>query len=235
MKEKTMIDGCTVLHSLTLDGFDHVVAEMVAGTSRQYRLYQGTANNMLGIPEYSMVDQSGDYLVVMREFVRRLGAKMDAIGLERMYRGHSTSTDASLVAEDCLPDGMEADLTGEIVAIREDVFSPEYRTLSHQLHIATGGFGCSPTARGRAVFCTNIYSGKQFRFERSDVLGVVDPDSIPAWAQEKIASLQNDDNRQCESVRDKIAEGRKQQNTKTKSEAVSEKGKDGNNEDEPTR
>ena len=44
---------------------------------------------------------------------------------------------------------------------------------------------------GRAVYCKNIYDGgKDVRFDREDIIGIVKPDCIPAWAKEKIAKLQ---------------------------------------------
>jgi hypothetical protein len=74
---------------------------------------------------------------------------------------------------------------------------------------AEGGFGCSPNARGSAVFCTEIYTGKQIRREKHDVLGVVRPDRIPDWAREKLAALE-EKLPEKESVLAKIREARTQ-------------------------
>lgn len=53
----------------------------------------------------------------------------------------------------------------------------------------TGGFGASANARGSAVFCKNLYDGKNTRFERMDVLGEVKPECMPDWAKEKAAAF----------------------------------------------
>ena len=53
----------------------------------------------------------------------------------------------------------------------------------------TGGFGASANSRGSAVFCTNLHTGKNTRFERMDVMGEVKPECMPDWAKEKIAAM----------------------------------------------
>ena len=118
----------------------------------------------------------------MREFVNLLGARLDDIDHDRGSSGSPLIEYAPLTAGDCIPGGMDSDLTSKIIVIKSGVLSPEYRTLSHTLYVAIGGFGTSPTARGRAVFATNVYSGESSRFDRADILGVVSPERIPKWA-----------------------------------------------------
>lgn len=57
-----------------------------------------------------------------------------------------------------------------------DALKPEYRSRPYQLWIATGGFGCSPTARGRRVFATSLYDGEQSSFYRQDFTGIIKPE-----------------------------------------------------------
>jgi len=78
-----------------------------------------------------------------------------------------------------------------IIVIKPEVLSPEYRRSEHQLKTCQGGFGASPTASGTAVFCTDLYSGKESRFERYDVAGVIDPAKMPDWAVKKIALMES--------------------------------------------
>ena len=40
-----------------------------------------------------------------------------------------------------------------------------------------------------AVFCKNLYDGKNTRFERMDVLGEIKPERMPDWAKEKAAAF----------------------------------------------
>ncbi|MGI6153850.1 MAG: DMP19 family protein [Christensenellaceae bacterium] len=97
--------------------------------------------------------------------------------------------DRLLAIGDCAPGGMDADIKGKVVAIKPEVLLPKYQTRSHQLILAIGGFGCSPNARGRAVFGTNIYTGEQARWERSDILGVIDEDALSKWERNKLFKL----------------------------------------------
>ena len=142
----------------------------------------------VGLADCETVYEHHDYLDVMREYTRRLGVALDSLGLDRVYRGSPTFDDSPIRAEDCFPEDM--DLKGQVIAVKARTLAPEYRVASHQLYIATGGFGCSPNARGRAVFCKNIYNDESVRFDRDGILGVVKPECIPAWAKEKIAKLQ---------------------------------------------
>jgi hypothetical protein len=96
----------------------------------------------------------------------------------------------TLTAADCVPGGLDENLTGKVVVIKPTVLSPEYRTADHQLKIVQGGFGAEPNARGNAVFCKDLYSDKETRFERYDIAGVVDPAKLPQWAKDKLAYLE---------------------------------------------
>lgn len=49
--------------------------------------------------------------------------------------------------------------------------------------ICTGGFGASPRSRGSTCYCVDLYSGKESRFERMDVLGTLEPEQLPEWAR----------------------------------------------------
>jgi hypothetical protein len=84
--------------------------------------------------------------------------------------------------------------------------------------LVTGGYGTSPTAWDRKVFCTDLYSGKQEGFGRDAIAGVFPEDRLPDWAREKLAVLQKPAAR--ESVLDKLREGKKEtpsRDSKTKS------------------
>lgn len=203
MDEKRTIDGYAVLHAIRIDGAEQIVAEK----DSRYRLYRGERVSTLGIEEYTTVFENRDYLKTMREFTRRINVALDGLDLDRVYRG-SPLVDYPLSAEDCVPGGMDADLQGKVMAVRGEILSPEYRACSHQLMLATGGFGCSPNVRGQSVFAKNLYSGEENRWSRSDILGVVEENALPDWAKEKLAKLREPAPR--ESVLGKIRAGKSQ-------------------------
>jgi len=121
----------------------------------------------------------------------RIFDKQEALagGYELVTESTRPSIDTPITTDDCLPDSSGMDFEGQVVAIKAEILYPEYRTASHQLHVAMSGFGCSPTALGRAVICKNIYDGEEVRFNRSDVAGVVKPECLPKWTQEKLTEI----------------------------------------------
>ena len=69
---------------------------------------------------------------------------------------------------------------------------PEYRRATSQLQLCTGGFGASPNSRGTACHCTELYSGKTSYFQRSDILGVIEPEKLPKWAKHYLEILRQE-------------------------------------------
>jgi len=61
------------------------------------------------------------------------------------------------------------DLEGKHVVLREDRIAAPYRDITWRTVLATGGFGCSPSAMGRAVFVEHLRDGDKGRFNRDDV------------------------------------------------------------------
>lgn len=86
----------------------------------------------------------------------------------------------------------ENSIKNKVVVIRADVFKPEYQIATMQLQLCSGGFGCEPNSRGSACFCTNLYSGKESRFERSDVLGIIEKEKLPEWAKQRLNEVQKE-------------------------------------------
>ena len=102
-------------------------------------------------------------------------------------------------------------MTGKLIIIKPEVLAPEYRRSEHQIKRATGGFGCSPNSRGNAVFCKDLYSGKESRFERHDVLGVADVEKLPEWAKAKLDEQQQSKEpspKQPKTLKDKLEAAR---------------------------
>lgn len=94
-----------------------------------------------------------------------------------------------LTAEDCCVITHDDDINGKLIVIKPEVLRHEYRKITHQLKLCRGGFGASPHSRGTAVFCTDLFSGEESRFERWDVLGTVEPEQLPDWAKATLDRL----------------------------------------------
>ena len=89
----------------------------------------------------------------------------------------------------CLDESV--DMEGKVIVLNHMSMKEEYWKPEYQLWFATGGFGCSPTASGRAVYATCLYDGEHSRWNREKVLGVLKDDYLPDWAREKLEELQN--------------------------------------------
>lgn len=83
----------------------------------------------------------------------------------------------------CAPVSYEESIKDKVVVIRPEVLRPEYQTADNQLVYAYGGFGAEANSRGDAVFIVNLYSGKESRINRRDVLGIMN--ELPVWAKER--------------------------------------------------
>lgn len=91
--------------------------------------------------------------------------------------------------EHCIESGSGLDYTGKVLVLSPDTLRESCWSPRDQLWLAEGGFGCSPTASGRAVYATCLGDGEQTRWNREDFTGVLDKQYLPGWAQEKLDQL----------------------------------------------
>lgn len=119
---------------------------------------------------------------LLAQFVRQAYAEYQALGL--------------FGSEHCRPGHL--DYTGKVLILRPNVLKEEYWSDRNQLWVGESGFGCSPTASGRAVYATCLGDGEKARWERADFLGVMDEKYLPDWAQEKLAELRGSDQEQTD-------------------------------------
>lgn len=80
---------------------------------------------------------------------------------------------------------MQDDLVGKILVVNPEVLRCEYRVDTHQIYKATGGNGASVNARGNAVFCRNIFTGRDTRFQRYDFIGELKKEYYPDWLKQR--------------------------------------------------
>ena len=83
------------------------------------------------------------------------------------------------------------DLTGKVLVMSLWTLKESYWAPENQLWLATGGFGCSPTAAGRAVYATCLGDGEHTRWDRSDFIGILREEHLPDWAREQVEKLKN--------------------------------------------
>lgn len=78
------------------------------------------------------------------------------------------------------------DLEGKILVINPARMNDKYKTPEDQLFVATGGFGCSPSASGRAVFGYFLKDDEECRWNRDCFIGVLKDEFVPDWVKEKL-------------------------------------------------
>ena len=129
----------------------------------------------------------GDYAEIVKIFAERVKNEAEKVIDEKS----KISVDMNpITKEGCQVLEADDSIKNKVVVIRADVFKPEYQIATKQLQLCTGGFGAEPNSRGSACFCTNLYSGKEARYERSDILGIIEKDDLPDWAKERLDEVQ---------------------------------------------
>ncbi len=84
------------------------------------------------------------------------------------------------------------ELKGKVLVMKPSTLKESYWSPENQLWYAEGGFGCSPTASGRAVYATCLGDGENHvRWNREDFLGVLKEDLLPDWAREQVDKLKS--------------------------------------------
>lgn len=134
----------------------------------------------------STVRKDYDYAVI--DCTERLQAQIEKT---EQFRSERNVPFVTLGREHCRKREDEESLAGKLIVLSPFSLAPEYRTADCQLGFATGGFGCSPGAGGRAVYFRELYSGEECRWDVGDVLGIADPDKLPGWAKDRLAAYEN--------------------------------------------
>lgn len=185
-EEKRMADSYEVCHAVHV-GDKEVVFGVDDKADLPFMVGYSLWNDLLCGYQYFEVVGSNDYLEMMEEFTGRVEKQ---VAMVREERAAVTVPLVKLTADDCLPLQAADNIENQVVVIRPTALRAEYRTADKQLVLATGGFGASGNSRGRAVYTTNLYSGKHSRWNREDVLGIIRPEAMPEWAKTRLAEIQ---------------------------------------------
>lgn len=183
MEKREMAGDYEILQAVRLGGKEVLLGYNPKDGCAPY-MTSYRAVNFLGDYTYPKAIGGNDYLEIMQIFLNRVQEQAKVVAQFREKRNVLIET---LDREHCRERGEKESLEGKLIILRPTSLAPEYRTADCQLGFATGGFGCFPGARGRAVYFEELYSGEQCRWEIGDVLGIADPDTLPDWAKEKLS------------------------------------------------
>jgi len=180
-EEKRMAGDYKIIQFIRIGDREIVMGEnQKADNGKQYMVSYCRTNELFR--SYYEAVCSDDYAEIVGEFGKRIAEMSEKVRNEI----DKIEVDITpITAEDCFPLNYKDDINNKVIAINADVMRPEYKRADRQLCLVVGGFGASSNSRGSAVFCTNLYTGKTTRWERSDVLGVVKPECLPVWAKQR--------------------------------------------------
>ena len=189
-EEKRMAGDYEIFQSIGIGQKEIVMGESPeASTDERYMCAYCTTNEIFA--QYSGVMVSGDYTEMLKLFQERVREETEKLREELAQPEREGIDDRPVTNEGFVPVSYDDELKGKVIVIRPDVLKREYQRATRQYQLCTGGFGASPNSRGSACFCTNIYSGKESRFERRDVLGIVPENQMPDWVREKLEIVVN--------------------------------------------
>ncbi|WP_300756196.1 DUF3849 domain-containing protein [uncultured Oscillibacter sp.] len=123
---------------------------------------------------------------------RQFAVEASAPQLEALIRQTRTAYQALGLfgQEHCAGDPFKLNYEGKVLVLSPGALRESHWAPRDQLWFAAGGFGCSPSASGRAVYAVRLSDGKETRWNREDFTGVLDEQYLPDWAAEKLAELQ---------------------------------------------
>ena len=180
--EKRMVGDYEIIFAVHIGDREVVVGEKPGfGNGDKYMCSLGESNGFVEL--HSEVIASDHYPEIMELFGQRISEQAHKVCMELSKPMIQGIPNAALTENDCTVISHNDDLNDKVIVIRPDVLRREYRVATHQVKLCTGGFGASPNSRGSAVYCTDLYSGEHSRFERRDVLGILNPDQMPKWVQ----------------------------------------------------
>lgn len=151
-----MVGDYTVLCAVNIGSREIILAENEqSANGERFLCCYGERNDIF--EKFSECAVGDDYIDAALFFAERI--KKDA----EQFRAEVEKLDIPVTVitqVDCIPDHYKNDINGKIIAINPAVLKPEYQRADRQLYLVTGGFGASANARGSAVFCRNLYDGK---------------------------------------------------------------------------
>lgn len=195
--EKRMAGDFDVILAITLGDKEVVLGEnLEAPPDERYMCAFCRRTDMALFYEEAMA--YGSYLEAATDFADRLKEQCIRTEAGRQHPAADGIDDSPITADGCTVIDEHDDLRNRFVVIRQDVLRREYRAATHQLKFCTGGFGAMPHAHGHACFCVDLYTGKEARYERRDILGTMTMAQLPDWAKrgyEKYRQAKNHDKR----------------------------------------
>ena len=182
--EKRMAANYEIIHAMHIGDREIVVGEWnEAPIGERFMCAVCMKNEVLA--QYNQVMVSDTFADIVKLYGDRVSAQAEKTIAALHFEGLTEDDCRIYTARDCDPMTQE-DLNGKVVVIRPEILRREYQRATHQICLCTGGFGANPNARGRAVYCRNLLTGRENKFYRSDLVGILPPEKQPEWVQKGV-------------------------------------------------
>ena len=183
MLDKRMAGTYEITQALHIGEREVVFGIDENSTDNKYMCGYCVQNELLA--SYEDCIGGNNYLEIIKLFAERVQEQADLL---QAVNQTVTVPMETITAEQCYPNDYKQSIDGKVVAIRASSLRPEYQTADRQIVLVKGGFGAEANSRGRAVYTTNLYTGKESRWDRADILGEIK--ELPKWAKERLSIIQ---------------------------------------------
>ena len=190
-QEKRMAGDYEIIHALHIGDREIVLGENSSAPEDERYVCAFCQQHEIFI-NYTEVMVSGDYPELVKLFGERVAEQAEKTRIALNGPKIQGIPNSAITAEDCGQVSYQEDIRGKVVVIRPEVLRREYRRATRQLKLCMGGFGASPHSRGSACYCVDLYTGKESRYERMDVLGTIQPEDLPGWAKHGLTAIQQE-------------------------------------------
>ncbi len=173
-----------ITEAIQIGKIEVVLGENMQDKDGRFYLVANYESNEL-FSRYVNARAGNNYLDAISIFANRIQAEIDR--LQEEMKNYPTD----VITSDKCESIIGKDFEGEIIVIKADCLSPEYRNEGCQIVRCTGGNGARARGLGSSVFCKGFFDGVECKYSRADVLGILKPEHYPEWLEDKLAIHNN--------------------------------------------
>lgn len=177
MSETRKAGDYTVINSIKIGGKEIVIGENMKDKDGNFYLVADYECNEI-FERYVNAYVSDDYLEMVELYTQRITEEVERLKQSRTEINLNVIDKAA-----CVPIGNE-EFVGEIIVIKPDTLSPEYRNEACQIIKCTGGNGAKADGLGTSVFGREMFSGDDVKYRRANVMGILKKENYPKWLNE---------------------------------------------------
>lgn len=178
-----MVSDYEIIHSFYVGEKEVIVGE---DKNAEYRYFCGYYESNDIFERAVDCRMSNDYLEIMKIYCDRTKEQVELCAAKELKSGEIIAPDM------CEPCKSDIDLSKQIVVLKPELLRREYQNEYHQLFYVTGGNGAKPNSIGTKVYGCVLKSGKQFYVRRDEIMGIMDKDKLPEWANKHINRIMKD-------------------------------------------